>query len=326
MIAALHLGSARSVVLGAALTLCAAAGALAQTKIIAGMVAPGPAQWPMYVAEELGFHKESNIAIDALSTGATTAQQVAVGAVNIAHSGFPDFVRAADHGAAVKIIINTLAEPPYTIYAKPNIKTIADLKGKTISIGGVKDVTLIYMKGFLTAGGLKASDVDFMYAKAAGDRFAALAAGGVDAAILNPPTSFRAASLGLSAVGEISAHVKDFPFTVWAVNTVWAEKNRAAVAAFAKSYQRSVAWLYEPANEEQAISILMKHAKIDRNDAKSSYDYLITKLHAFSRTGEISAKTYEKMKQGLLELGDIKEPAPPLSKFYDASFATASMK
>ena len=96
MIEASHLGYARSVALGAALTLCAATGALSQTKIIAGMVAPGPPQWPMYVAEELGYHTENNIAIDALSTGATTAQQVAVGAVNIAHSGFPDFVRAAD--------------------------------------------------------------------------------------------------------------------------------------------------------------------------------------------------------------------------------------
>jgi NitT/TauT family transport system substrate-binding protein len=316
----------KSVLIGAAFTLCAATGALAQVKIIAGMVAPGPPQWPMYVAEELGFHRDGNIVIDSLSTGASTAQQLAIGSINIAHSGFPDFVRAADQGAAVKIVAITLAEPPYTIYAKPNIKTIADLKGKTISIGGAKDVTLIYMKGFLAAAGLKTSDVDFMYAKAAGDRFAALAAGGVDAAILNPPTSFRAASLGFSAVGEISAHVKDFPFTVWAVNTVWAEKNRTAVSTFVKSYQRSVAWLYDPANEERAILILMKHAKIDRNDAKNSYDYLINKLRAFSPTGEISAQAYDKMKQGLIELGDIKEPAPPLSKFYDGSFATASTK
>jgi len=318
--------SAGRLALAAAIAVCASGAALAQTKILAGMVAPGPPQWPMYVAEELGYHKDGKIVIEPLSTGASTAQQLAVGAVNIAHSGFPDFIRASDQGAPVKIIINTLAEPPYTIYAKPNIKTIADLKGKTISIGGVKDVTLIYMKGFLAGGGLKASDVDFIYAKAAADRFAALAAGGVDAAILNPPTSFRAAAMGMSAVGEISAYVKDFPFTVWAVNTSWADKNTDAVATFAKSYQRSIAWLYDPANEEQAISILMKHAKIDRNDAKSSYDYLITKLHAFSRTGEISEQMFEKMKQGLIELGDIKEPAPPLSKFYDHRFVAGLAK
>jgi ABC-type nitrate/sulfonate/bicarbonate transport system substrate-binding protein len=315
----------KRVTLASALILSAGA-AVAQTKIVVGMVAPGPPQWPLYVAEELGFNKQGQIAIDDLSTGATTAQQLAVGTINIAHSGFPDFVRATDQGAPIKIIVITQALPPYTIYAKPHIKKIADLKGKTISIGGVKDVTLIYLKGFLAAANLKSSDVDFVYAKAAGDRFAALAAGGVDAAILNPPTSFRAASMGLSAVGEISDHVKDFPFTVWAVNTEWAQKNRQAVMAFVSGYQQSVTWLYDPANEERAITILMKYAKIDRNDAKSSYDYLITKLHAFSWTGEITAETFEKMKLGLIELGDIKEPAPPLSKFYDPAYVEAGLK
>jgi NitT/TauT family transport system substrate-binding protein len=294
--------------------------AVAQTKIVAGMVAHGPAQWPLYVAEEIGFHKDGGVVVDTVSSGASTAQQLAVGATNIAHSGFPDFIRATHQGARVKIIVNTLASPPYTVFAKPQIKTISDLKGKTISIGGVKDVTLIYMKGFLASAGLKSSDVDFVYAKAAGDRFSALAAGGVDAAILNPPTSFRAANLGLTAVGEISTHVKDFPFTVWAVNTDWAAKNKNALDVFAKSYRRAVAWLYDPANEERAISILRKYAKVDQSDAKASYDYLITKLHAYSPTGELDAKTFAKIKEGLLELGDIKEPVPPLAHFYDGSY------
>jgi NitT/TauT family transport system substrate-binding protein len=306
-----------------ALASCAFGGivaAHAETKILAGMVAPGPPQWPLYVAEELGFHKSGGVSVEPYTSGATTAQQLAVGAVNIAHSGFPDFVRATYQGAGVKIIISTLSTPPYTVYAKTNIKTIADLKGKKISIGGVKDVTLIYMKGFLASAGLKPADVDFVYGKAAGDRFAALAAGGVDAAILNPPTSFRAEAMGLSAVGEISTYVKDFPFTVWAVNTDWAAKNRAALTVFAKSYQRAVAWLYDPANEDRAISILMKYAKIDQKDAKSSYDYLISRLHAYSADGLITEATFAKMAEGLLEMGDIKEPVPPLATFYDGSY------
>lgn len=313
---------------GAALTLFLSLGGLPveardQTKIVAGMVAHGPAQWPLYVAEDLGFHREGNVVVDTVSSGASTAQQLAVGATNIAHSGFPDFIRATHQGAPVKIIVNTLASPPYTVFGKPQIKTIADLKGKTISIGGVKDVTLIYMKGFLASAGLKPGDVDFVYAKAAGDRFSALAAGGVDAAILNPPTSFRAAALGLYAVGEISTHVKDFPFTVWAVNTDWAAKNKNALDVFGKSYRRSVAWLYDPANEERAIAILRKHAKIDQSDAKASYDYLITQLHAYSPTGELDDQTFAKIKEGLLDLGDIKEPVPPLAHFYDGRYLRA---
>jgi ABC-type nitrate/sulfonate/bicarbonate transport system substrate-binding protein len=110
------------------------------------------------------------------------------------------------------------------VYAKPAIKKISDLKGKTVSIGGGKDITLIYMESFLAAGGLTSKDVDFHYAKATQDRFAALISGGADAAILYPPATFRAAGQGFTYLGEINDHLKGFPFTVWAVNTNWAPR------------------------------------------------------------------------------------------------------
>jgi ABC-type nitrate/sulfonate/bicarbonate transport system substrate-binding protein len=82
------------------------------------------------------------------------------------------------------------------MYAKPSIKSIADLKGKTVSIGGTKDVTLVYMEAFIASADLKPTDLDFIYAKATQDRLAALLSGGVDAAILYPPSSFRAGAGG----------------------------------------------------------------------------------------------------------------------------------
>ena len=188
--------------------------ARSQTQIVAGMVAHGPPQWPQYIAMEFGWFKQDKIELDLLTVGGGGAQQLAGGSLNIAHSGYPDFARASLRGAPVKIIINDIVASPYAVFAKPQIKQITDLKGKTISIGGVTDVTLIYIKAFLASAGLKVGDVDFVYAKAAGDRFSALVSGGVDATLLNPPTYFKAAGLGYSNLGETAPHVKDIPFTV----------------------------------------------------------------------------------------------------------------
>src|SRR5215203_723882 len=170
--------------------------AQSQTQIVAGMVAHGPPQWPQYIAMEFGWFKQDNIELDLVTVGGSGAQQIAGGSLNIAHSGYPDFARASLRGAPVKIIINDIVASPYAVFAKPQIKQITDLKGKTISIGGVTDVTLIYVKAFLASAGLKVGDVDFVYAKAAGDRFSALVACGVDATLLNPPTYFKATGLG----------------------------------------------------------------------------------------------------------------------------------
>src|ERR1700704_1409603 len=217
--------------------------ALAQHKIIEGFVSHGALQWPEYIATELGWFKENGVSVDMVVVGAGAAQQVAAGALNIGYSGFPDFIRATNQGAPLKIVINAISAPPYAVYAKPAIKRIADLKGKTVSIGGTKDVTLIYMEAFIASAGLKASNLDFVYAKATQDRLPALLFGGADAAILYPPSSFRAGAAGYTYLGDIEAYLKDFPFTVWAANTGWAANNREALLAYIRAYSRAVRWL-----------------------------------------------------------------------------------
>lgn len=298
----------------------------AQTKITEGFVSHGALQWPEYIATELGWFKENGIEVDMLVVGGGAAQQLAAGALNIGYSGFPDFVRATNHGAPVKIMINAIGTPPYGVYAKPAIKKTADLKGRTVSIGAAKDITLIYVEALLAAGGLKAKDVDFHYAKATQDRFAALISGGADAAILYPPATFRAAAQGFTHLGEIGDHLKDFPFTVWAVNTDWAAKNRPALLAYVKAYGRAVRWLYDPANKEKAVDFLVKYSKQTRQDSVDTYDYFINKTKAISRDGLISEATYKSMTDGLIGLGDMKPPVPPISKFFDASFVNEAWK
>jgi NitT/TauT family transport system substrate-binding protein len=316
-----------AIVLGAIAVSAAGGGAAhAQTKVVEGIVGHGALQWPEYVATELGWFKENGIDLDMIVVGGGAAQQLAAGALNLGYSGFPDFIRATDQGAPIKIVINGVSAPPYGVYAKPAIKKTSDLKGKIISIGGSKDVTLIYMESFLAAGGLKAKDVDFHYAKATPDRFAALVSGGVDAAILYPPATFRAASQGFTYLGEINDHLNGFPFAVYAANTDWMAKNRSTMLAYVKAYGRAIRWLYDTSNKEKAVGILMKYSKQDRKDTDDTYDYFITKLKAFSADGLIDEKTYKNMIDGLISLDDMKPPVPPMSKFIDSSFVREAWK
>jgi ABC-type nitrate/sulfonate/bicarbonate transport system substrate-binding protein len=314
-------------VVGIAMVMSGGVGsAQAQTKIVEGFVSHGALQWPEYIATEFGWFKENGVDVDMVVVGGGAAQQLAAGALNIGYSGFPDFIRATNQGAPIKIVINGVGSPPYGVYAKPAIKKIADLKGKIVSIGGSKDITLIYMESFLAAGGLKAKDVDFHYAKATQDRFAALISGGADAAILYPPATFRAGAQGFTYLGDIDEHLKGFPFTVWAVNTNWAAQNRPAMLAYTKAYGRAVRWLYDAKNKDTAVDFLVKYSRQDRKDSADTYDYFVTKLKAFSADGLINETTYKNMTDGLISLEDMKEPVPPISKFIDSSFVQEAWK
>lgn len=298
----------------------------AETKIVEGFVSHGALQWPEYIASEFGWFKESGVSVDMLVVGAGAAQQVAAGALNLGYSGFPDFIRATNQGAPVKIVINAISAPPYAVYAKPAIKQIADLKGKTVSIGGTKDVTLIYIEAFIASAGLKAGDLDFVYAKATQDRLAALLSGGVAAAILYPPSTFRAGAAGYTYLGDIETYLRNFPFTVWGANTNWAAKNGEALLGYIRAYSRAVRWLYDSKNKDQAVDILVKYSKQDRRDSADTYDYFVSKLRAFSADGRISSESYQSMTDALVRWGDLSKPVPPISKFFDLSFVEMAWK
>lgn len=325
----LHSGSPRESLLAIlallALMVAPLRPAVAQDKIILGFVSHGALQWPEYTALNFGWFKDNGVEVDMVTVGGGAAQQLVAGAINVGYSGFPDFIRAAHRGAPIKIIINGIGTPPYAIYAKPAIKTIKELKGKIISIGAAKDITTIYTQAFLQSAGLTVKDVDFVYAKATPDRFAALVAGGVDAAILFPPFTFRAGGQGFTNLGDIEPFLKGYPFTVYAVNMGWAQKNERALLGFVKAYGKAVRWLYDPANKVEAVKILSKYAKTDAKDAADTYDYF-TRITAFSKDGLVSPGVFKTMGEGLVWLGDLTAPTPPMTNFFDTTFVDKAWK
>ena len=296
---------------------------LASGKIVQGFVSHGALQWPEYVAKQFGWFKENGIEVEMITVGGGAAQQLAAGSINIGYSGFPDFIRAANSGAPIKIIINGIGVPPYRIYAKSSIKKIGDLKGKVVSIGAAKDITTIYLSAFIEPSGLKIANLDLVYAKATPSRFAALVSGGVDAAILFPPFTFRAGAQGFTNLGEIEPYLPGYPFTVWAVNTNWAKNNGDKIRAYVKTYGRAIRWLYDTRNKDEAVKILMKNTKSAEKDSADTYDYFI-KLGAFSKDGKVSPSVYKKMSEGLVWLGDLSEPVPPMTNFFDTSYVDAA--
>ena len=91
-------------------------------------------------------------------------QQLTAGSLDLALStGLADPIRAIDKGGAIAIVRIEMQAPPYALLAKPAIKTWSDLKGKTISIGGPKDITRIYLERMAIPNGVKPGDYDTVY-------------------------------------------------------------------------------------------------------------------------------------------------------------------
>ena len=221
--------------------LLAAPAAHAADAISIGVIRGIPTiSWPLHIANAKGFFAESGVKLDIEQIGfaSNIAQQVTGGSLNMGVVGLIEVVRAVGKGADVAILREEGGIPPFILMAKPSIKAIAELQGKTISLGGVADTTRIFIERMLAPANLTIDQVDKIYAGSAADRFAQLRSGAVDAALLLPPFDSLAESSGFINLGNTKDYVKDLPFSGYMVNRGWASANKDAVVKFLAAYQK----------------------------------------------------------------------------------------
>jgi ABC-type nitrate/sulfonate/bicarbonate transport system substrate-binding protein len=275
--------------LGCALFLVGPA-AQAADKVIAGSLGGQAPLWAIYVAVHKGFFAAEGLDLELnfAQSGAAVTQQLTGGSLDVALSvGITDPIRAIDKGAPLALIRVIGNAPPYVLIGKPGLKSIADLKGKIISVGADNDITTVYFEKMMAANGFKKGDYDTIPAGVAAARFAALKAGVVDAAIVLPPLNFQATAQGFVTLGLAADYVKDIPFTGMAVHRRWAAANLPAAKRVLVATDKSIAWLADPANRGEAVELLVKAARSSKEGAEASYDYL-RRIEYFEPSSKVS--------------------------------------
>jgi NitT/TauT family transport system substrate-binding protein len=263
--------------------------------------------WPFHIAVKNGYFDAANIKIDLVfaQSNASVIQQLAAGSYAVAPTaGMVDPIRAIDKGAPVALVRIVIQSPPYALLAKPEIKRIEDLKGKTIIIGGAKDITRIFTERMLEPHGLKSGDYDYIFAGATSARFSALKSGAVDAALLTMPFNFFATTAGFTNLGFTFEYLPDMPFAGVAVNRDWAAANGDVLKRFLDAYNKGVAFFADANNREEVVKLQTEISKIDRDDVEKSYAFLHDK-NLFEPTGRVSKRKVGSVIDALRDLGDL---------------------
>ena len=294
------------------LALLSAPPARAAETIIAGGVSSGSTNlWPIHIGIRKGFFQAADIKIDLVfaQSNAGVVQQLAAGSIHVSvGSGLVDPIRAIDKGAPIALVRIETQKPPYALLAKPAIGSMRELKGKTVSVGGPKDITKIFLDRMLAGAGVAPRDVNLIFAGATSARMAALQSGAADAALLTTPYNFHAEAAGFRKLA-LAADTVDLPFSGVAVNRTWATRNLKTAQAYLAVYSRAIQWLEAPANRREAIAIMLAVSSLTRADVEQSYDFL-QGGHFFETSGKISRTALAKVLLALQELGDIPAAMP----------------
>jgi len=288
--------------------------AKADETIETGMIgAPNAVGWPWYIGIDKGFFAAEGIKLDLIyvPTASGLVQQLAAGSLNIvADVGVVEPIHAVDRGAPVGLMRIIGQVPPYEMLAKPDIKSIKDLKGKIICIGGLRDINRVYLERIMTANGLHDGDYDITVIGNTAGRFAALKSGAADATMLAPPVNFFAEDAGFRNIGLVLDYAGDLPFAASDVSLAYARGHMETLQKLLAVIDKSIAWLNDPANRDEAIDIMVHAMKSQRPPVARGYDFL-RKINYFAPNSDVPRARLQNLINAMQALGDIKGGITP---------------
>jgi ABC-type nitrate/sulfonate/bicarbonate transport system substrate-binding protein len=290
-----------------AIVLAAGSTARAEDVTVGTVGQPSANMWPTLIAESKGFFAAEGLKVDIVyvQSGAALAQQLTAGSIGVSiQASLSDTLRAVSMGAPLSIVRIEVQAPPYDLVAKPGIKSMKDLKGKIISLGGPKDITRIYVERMLEPNGVKPGEFDMVFAGSTAARVSALMAGAVDAAILLPAFNFQAKAKGYNSLGLTVDYLKDLPFTGSAVNKSWALANKATLEKLLRAQGKGVTWFEDQNNRAEAVQILKTASHLTQEDVEKSYDFF-RNGHFFEPTGKVSRSKLSALAKAMESLGDL---------------------
>ena len=170
-------------------------------EITVGVVAPAYVNIPLWVAQERGFLDRRGLRATERILGTTDGVTSALrrGEVDIALTAPEGSIADAVAGGSLRVVAGLIDRPPLSMIALPRHRTFGDLRGGRIGTSSLTEGTRHVAQRMLAAHGLTyPGDYDFALEGSHVERWKALQAGTIDAALQMIPYDYLAADAGFT--------------------------------------------------------------------------------------------------------------------------------
>jgi ABC-type nitrate/sulfonate/bicarbonate transport system substrate-binding protein len=240
---------------------------------------PGNAiAWDLDVAMEKGFFKAEGYdgRPVVFQNAPQSAQMLITGEVQLGTGQLDPFLLAFRSGARdIAVIAAPADRPDWFLNVRPEIKSVADLKGKFVATAALQVGETWLAAKWINEHGLRPQDWSFLVVGTTALKFAALQRGSVAAAIMFQPLAMEAQLTGFPTFYRF-LEGKPIPPVLYVVNRQWAaqkERGQRLSRAIVQSHK----WLLDPGNRKEAIAVLQKYTKRETPVMEAVYDLFIAK-------------------------------------------------
>jgi len=266
---------------------------------------------PITIGRDKGMFQAEGIDLQMVLV-ASTIQVTALTTGDIDFSGAQSQVMAgAARGLPVKVVGFLTIKPSFWLMAKPEIKSMADLKGKIIGITAIGSSTDTLARFLVSKNGLTPDrEVAFIGTGTTANILTAMKAGTVDAGVLSPPFNAMATQMGYRTLAYFGDYVEQSLSGVGTSDKMIRERpelvKRMLIATI-----KSLRFIQQrPADSIQFIG---KEWSMDSASATELYKSM---LPAFSKDGGMDEKGIRDALKRETERMALKEETP-LSKVMD---------
>jgi NitT/TauT family transport system substrate-binding protein len=258
------------IVIAAAIFLSTPAAALDRIRVAVSN--PNMPNLTAALAQKQGFFKDENldaeiirmnpnVAITALSTGDVDYCQLFGAVVGGAIAGLP-----------VRIVAGYLDNWPMTLIAQPELKTLKDLKGKTLGIssfGSTPDVAARLM--IKQAGIDPEKEIKILALGSDAARLTALKQRVVDVVVISPPADTQMEKQGYKILAR-AYELFSFPYLGLGTHSRKIKEKPGEIRRVIKATIRANRFIRD--NRDEAVNTLIGWGKVEREFAYASYDAL----------------------------------------------------
>jgi len=288
------------------LTFAFSTGASAQ-KLVVGYSGITAIQAPFWIIKDAGFFKQEGLdaSLIYIAASSTMAQSMLAGEVPISTANSQAIVDTGLQGGdlvAVGAIVNFVA---LYVIAVPEIKSVADLKGKPVGVSRFGATTDFAIQMFLKKYGLEPiRDVPILQIGGLPELAAALSKKSIYAAAMSYPMGLVAQQAGMKMLANLAK--EEIPFLHQGLTTTgkFLRAHRDQMKAFVRAYGRAVHFMHT--RKEESKAIVSRYTKVTdpamlEGTMQYASDFVekipLVKREAFQVTLEESGKKNPKAKQ-----------------------------
>ena len=270
-----------------------------------GIEAPAGTNSHYFVTKQMGLFQKHGVNIELISFpgGTVGLQALFAGDIQFATSDGVAGLSANLRGANLYFIAGMINTFPFSILSRPEIRTPQELRGKKIVISRYGSSSDTAVRAAVEKYDLKPDkDVIILQGGGQSERFAALKAGAVDAAIVSPPLNLAGKKMGFNEVIDLSESGVAYSHQQIVAIKDFLDRNPDTVLRTLRALIEGLAAWKDPAKKSLVLASVGKYLRLDpeknKDQLEETYRYYSktfpTKPYATAEGLEFTAQILKK--------------------------------